>query len=93
MLKSKPSKEQMELVKDIGIKIHSLAVKEGEIEICALIPFSLLKTAIIVSKKHDAWPMLIMLADMVSRLSGLIDEIDIPLEALKEFSEMGIEVA
>ena len=79
MLK-KPSKEQMVLVKKISGEIIDLATKEGELEICALIPFSLIKTLIMVSEEHKKWDMLILLADLISQLSTLIDEVDIPLK-------------
>ena len=92
MIKDKPSKEQIELIRDIGKKVHDLATKENEIEICAIIPYSLLKTIIIVSTEHKSWYLLLLVIDMVAQLSALIDEIDIPIEAIKEFSDMGIQV-
>lgn len=84
MLKTKPSEEQMELVKDIAKKIRELAKKEGEMEICALIPFFLIEVLIKVSEKHKGWDLLILLADLISQLSILIDKIDIPLEELEK---------
>lgn len=86
-MKKEPSKEQMELVQEIALKIHNLATKEGEVEICALIPFSLLKVVILVSIHRKSWPMLIILSEFIAELYNEINEVDIPLEELKRFSE------
>lgn len=79
MLKTEPSESQMELGKKISKEIMELAEKERELEICAIMPFSLIVTLIKVLEKLQAWDLLILLADLISQLSTLIDEVDIPI--------------
>lgn len=86
MLKSKPSEAKMELIKKISEEIVELAEKENQIEIMALMPYSLFKLAIQLGEEHKQWGLLIMSADYIAELSTLIDEVDIPLEELQKFA-------
>lgn len=80
MLKTEPSKDLIFLITKIVKEIRELATKENEIEILALIPFSMITTLIKSSEKHKHWDLLILLADLISQLSILIDEVDIIVE-------------
>lgn len=84
-MKNKPSQEQMELVKAIAEKVTRLAIKEQQLEICAIIPYSMIKTLIITAEAHKQWDLLILLADLIPRLMNLINEADVPLDALADY--------
>lgn len=75
------SKEHIDTVRRLAREIVALSKKDGE-EHLALAPFSFMVAFMRIAEQNKSWDLLILFADLISQLSTLIDEVDIPVEEL-----------